>query len=111
MDRMKLWLLLILLLVPMTQASATVTPVCQQSSVIQEMRRTIRAGDYYDRLDSRLITEMQLPDPHYVRCDVCVAEVEIRDRTMTIHQIRQCHRLRSFSVQILPRGFVVAPLR
>lgn len=107
---MKLWLLPLLLL-PMTQAWAKVAPVCQETSVIQEMRRTIRADNYYARLDSRLVTEVRMPDPHYVRCDVCVAEADVHERTMTTRPARQCHRLQSFSIQILPRGFVVTPLR
>jgi hypothetical protein len=107
---MKLWLLPLLLL-PMTPARAKVVPVCQETSVIQEMRRTIRADNYYARLDPWLVTEVRMPDPHYVRCDICLAGVEVRDATVATRPLRQCHRLQSFSVQILPRGFVVAPVR
>jgi hypothetical protein len=107
---MKLWPLLMLLLLPMTPARAGVTPVCQQTSVIQEMRRTIRADNYYARLDSRRVTEVRLPDTRYVRCDVCVVEADIRGSAVT-RSVHQCHNLQSFSVQILSRGFVVGPLR
>ncbi|WP_428487838.1 hypothetical protein [Rhodopila sp.] len=84
--------------------------VCRQGSVVDEMNREIRDGNYYDRIDPKLVTETPTADPNVVRCQVCVQSAPYNTTRFGDQPIRQCVP-HGFDIQILPSGFVVHNLK
>jgi hypothetical protein len=85
-------------------------PVCRESSVVDEMARQVRAGNYYGRVDPQLVTEQSTADPRVVRCQVCVLSTPYNTTTAGERRIDQCVA-REFEVLIVTHGFVVRDLR
>ena len=85
-------------------------PVCRERSVVDEITREVRAGDYYGQVDPRLVTEQPTTDPRVVRCQVCVQTAPYDTIRFGDHPIEQCVA-RRFEIEIVPRDFVVHPTR
>jgi hypothetical protein len=100
---------LLLLLVVTPGLAAERGPVCRETSVVEEIAREIRAGDYYADVDPQLVTEQPTADPRFVRCQVCVLVAPFNTLRFGDRPIAQC-RSRDFEVQILSGGFVVRAL-
>jgi hypothetical protein len=81
-------------------------PVCREASVVDEMTREVRAGDYYADVDPRLVTEQPTADRNVVRCQVCVLSAPYDTVRFGDRPVARCES-RGFEVQILPGGFVV----
>jgi hypothetical protein len=81
-------------------------PVCRVPTVVDEMSRRIHEGNYYARVDPRLVTETPTPTPNLVRCQVCVLETPYDTPRFGSRPVRRCTP-RQFEVHILPQGFVV----
>jgi hypothetical protein len=84
-------------------------PVCRETTVVDEISRQVRAGDYYADVDPRLVTEQPTADPRFVRCQVCVLVAPFDTTRFGDRPIAQCIS-RGFEVQILSDGFVVGAL-
>ena len=85
-------------------------PACREPSVVDEITRQVKARNYYDRVDPRLVTEQPTADPQIVRCQVCVLSAPYDTTRLDDHPIEQCVA-DNFEVRMLPRGFVVRDLR
>jgi hypothetical protein len=107
MRRMAATLLLLLAVAPGLAAKRG--PVCRETSVVDEIAREVRAGDYYADVDRRLVTEQPTADPRFVRCRVCVLVAPFDTLRFGDRPIAQCIS-RGFEVQILSDGFVVRAL-
>jgi hypothetical protein len=107
MRRMAATFLLLLAVTPGLAAERG--PVCRETSVVDEITREVRAGDYYADVDPRLVTEQPTSDPRFVRCQVCVLVAPFDTLRFGDRPIAQCIS-RGFEVQILSGGFVVRAL-
>jgi hypothetical protein len=85
-------------------------PVCREPSVVDEISREVRAGDYYADVDPRLVTERSTADPRVVRCDVCVLTEPYDTVRFGDRPISRCVG-REFNILILTNGFVVSAVR
>jgi hypothetical protein len=85
-------------------------PVCREPSVVDEITREVRAGNYYGLVDPRFVTEQPTTDPRVVRCQVCVQSAPYNTIRFGDHPIEQCFAHR-FEIEIVPRGFVVHEVR
>jgi hypothetical protein len=85
-------------------------PVCREPSVVDEIGREVRGGNYYADVDSRLVTERPTLDPLVVRCDVCVVSAPYDTLRFGDQPIARCVAY-GFDVRILPNGFVVLAVR
>lgn len=82
-------------------------PVCREPSVVDEIAREVEAGNYYDHVDARLVTEQPTADPGVVRCQVCVQSTPYDTTRFGDRPVAQC-KPRNFEVRILAQGFVVS---
>ena len=85
-------------------------PVCRESSVVDEMTRQIRDGNYYSRVNPKLVTETPTADANVVHCQVCVQSAPYNTIRFGERAIGQCIA-RGFEVHILRGGFVVRDLQ
>ena len=100
---------LLLLLAATPGFAAERGPACRETSVVDEISRQVRAGDYYADVDPRLVTEQPTAHPRFVRCQVCVLVAPFDTPRFGNRPIAQC-KSRDFEVQILFDGFVVRAL-
>ena len=84
-------------------------PICREPSVVDEISREVRAGNYYADVDPRLVTEQPTLDPRVVRCDVCVLAAPYGTIRFGDRPIGRC-LAHGFEVQTLVNGFVVRAL-
>jgi hypothetical protein len=84
-------------------------PVCREPSVVDEIIRVVRAGNYYADVDPRLVTEQPTADPRILRCDVCVLSAPYDTIRFGDRPIASCVA-RGFEVLTLTNGFVVRAL-
>ena len=96
-----------LLVVIAQPARAQRGPVCREPSVVDEITRVIKTQNYYGHVDPRLITEQPTTDPNIVRCQVCVMSAPYDTLRFGDRPVGQC-LFRTFEVQVVTRGFVVA---
>ena len=107
MRRMAGTLLLLLSIAPGLAAERG--PVCRESSVVDEIAREVRAGNYYADVDPRLVTEQPTADPRFVHCQVCVLVAPYDTPRFEDRPIAQCV-YKGFEIHILSDGFVVRAL-
>jgi hypothetical protein len=108
---MRRWAVTLLLLLGASPSLAGERgPVCREPSVVDEIDREVRAGNYYASVDPRLVTERMTLDPLVVRCDVCVLSAPYDTIRFGDRPIARCVAY-GFEVQTLPGGFVVRPVR
>jgi hypothetical protein len=84
--------------------------ICREPSVIDEISREIRAGNYYADVDPALVTERPSLDPNMVRCDVCVLSAPYDTIRFGDRPVSRCVA-HGFEVQALVNGFVVRAAR
>jgi hypothetical protein len=85
-------------------------PACREPSVVDEIAREVRAGNYYGSVDPRWVSERPTADPRVVLCQVCVLSAPYDTARFGDHPVRQC-LARGFEVRIVANGFVVRDLR
>lgn len=81
-------------------------PVCREPSVVDEITREVRVGNYYSQINTDLVTEQPTADPRIVRCQVCVQSTPFDTPRFGDRAIARCIA-HDFEVRIAPRGFVV----
>lgn len=107
---MRLMAATLLLLLTVTRGfGAERGPVCRETSVVDEIAREVRAGDYYADVDPQLAIEQPTADPRFVHCQVCVLVAPFDTLRFGDRPIARCIS-RGFEVQILSGGFVVRAL-
>ena len=108
MDRCAVALLLLFAAAPALAGERG--PVCREPSVVDEMTREVRAANYYEDVDTRLVTEQPTTDARVVRCDVCVLSAPYDTIRFGDRPIARCVA-RGFEVLTLTNGFVVRAVR
>ncbi len=85
-------------------------PICREPSVVDEISREVRAGNYYADVEPALVTEQPTFDPRVVRCDVCVLSAPYDTIRFGDRSVGRCVA-HGFEVQTLANGFVVRAVR
>ncbi len=91
MQRSAVMILLLTLFSPFGPfAAAERGPVCREPSVVDEIAREVRAGNYYGIVNARLVTEQSTADPGIVRCQVCVQSTPYETTQFGERPVAQC---------------------